>query len=228
MRTERGLKSGGNGTAIILCTFACLIMASSQAGALELVLPLEDVTVISNDQGQSRILFGFGRLDELREELITSAWISIPLPGYAPTSDLTVEVHGLTTAWRGSRPTWNSPWTTAGGDLDDTDSYDITLDQGRRADLLRLDVTHMVRGMVDGSFPANGFVLSAYAAGRTAFNNPEMAVLGELKGGKLTVNYRKLTAHGLRGGPDELLKRREQRAFDEDRPRPARDARAEP
>ena len=228
MRTERGLKSDGNGMAIILCTFACLIMASSQTEALELVLPLEDVTVISNDQGQSRILFGFGRLDELREELITSAWISIPLPGYAPTSDVTVEVHGLATAWRGTQPTWNSPWVTAGGDLDDTDSYDITLDQGRRADLLRLDVTHMVRGMADGSFPSNGFILSAYAAGRTAFNNPEMAVLGELRGGKLTVSYRKLTAHGLRGGPDELLKRREQRTFDEERPRPARDARAEP
>jgi hypothetical protein len=190
-----------------------ILVPSAGLGA-ELVLPLSEGVVIANARGESRVLFRFDRLDALREELVTSAWVSLPLPGLVPMADVNVEIYGLATSWEGRQPTWNTPWSTPGGDIEDTDSFEVTLYEGERVRLLRLDVTHMIRGMVEGTFPENGFILTARAGGREGFTALESAVLGGLQGGKLIIDYRKLTAHGLRGGAKALLERKRAAEFE--------------
>jgi hypothetical protein len=186
------------------------------------------VQVIANAEGAARVLFDPGDVSEFSEELIQMAYVEFPLPSVAVPEDIEIQIYTLDTRWQGGGLAWATPWRTPGGDLDDQFSFTETLSAGQRAGRIRFDVTHAVRAMAEGAVAQNGFLLTVPPSLGEGFTGSARAVMQNLQPGKLVVLYRKLTAHGLRGGPDELLKRREQRAFDEDRPRPARDTRAEP
>jgi len=184
-----------------------LLLDQSRVAALEVELPLESAHVISSEAGVSRIVLDFGALEQVRDELVTSAHVRIPLPNRAPGEDLDLVLYGLSTPWRRTVPTWTSPWRTPGGDLDESASSSvITLDARQPVPFLRLDVTHLVRAMLAGEVPANGFIMTTPRGG---FSESEMVVLGgTILSGDLMVNYRKLTALGIQDGGRERLDRK--------------------
>jgi len=153
-----------------------LLLHQSEVEALEVAFPLEDAQAISDGEGTSRILLGFGEMSQLRDERVTSAYVNLPLPNRVPEEEFDVIAYGLATPWRGMEPTWTSPWTTPGGDVDESASSSIvTLDEGQAALLLRLDVAHLVRAVLAGDVAANGFILTSPRGG---FSDSQMNVLG--------------------------------------------------
>lgn len=65
----------------------------------------------------------------------------------------------LTTMWDQAAATWNSPWTTAGGDIGPAEAPLMT-GSGRIGTWLRFDVTDSVQAMIDGA-PNYGFVVTS-------------------------------------------------------------------
>jgi hypothetical protein len=184
-----------------------LVLDQSGVAALEVEFPLESAHVIASEAGVFRIVFDFGVLEQVHDELVTSAHVRIALPNRAPGEDIDLVLYGLSTPWRGTVPTWTSPWATPGGDVDESASSTVvTLDEGEPVSFLRLDVTHLVRGMLVGDVAANGFIMTTPRGG---FSERQMIVWGDtIRSGDLVVNYRKLTALGIHDGGRERLDRK--------------------
>jgi hypothetical protein len=180
------------------------------AQALEATLPVTNVVTITSGMGGSRVLVDFASPAALAEELILSAHLVIPLSGNTPVSNVGVAAMALTTPW-GPGATWTSPWSAPGGDVDRTLVAGGALEAGRVATVLDLDVTDLVRAIVDGEVGANGLLLKPADITRAGFSGAEVAVLGPLQGGDVHVVYRSLTSHGMRGGAKSLTERRRHR-----------------
>ncbi|MEO1258229.1 MAG: DNRLRE domain-containing protein [Bacteroidota bacterium] len=76
---------------------------------------------------------------------------------------ITIEVHRVNTDWSESTATWNSPWTSAGGDFDAatigsaTITSSITL--GEPTETMSIDITSLVQDWADGTYPNYGLIL---------------------------------------------------------------------
>ena len=177
---------------------AILLIGTAAAQALEERIPIVRAAVLEAPRsGETRFLLDIGSLDAVRNERILSARMRIPLPGRIAGQEVPLELYGLTTSWRGTVPTWTSPWTRPGGDLDPAPAAYRGLEEGGRLTTLELDVTHIIRAMAEGELAENGFMLVPADAGRKGFDDGERGILGALTGGELVISYRKLSAHGI-------------------------------
>jgi len=197
--------------AVVVALASLLIgtLVVSDASALEVTLPISDISTISPGLGGARILLDHGSMGALSEELVLSAHLVLPLSGNTPVTDIDIAVAGLSRAW-GAGVAWASPWTAPGGDVDPDLVSVATLEAGRPARVLDVDVTDMIRAIAAGSAAANGLILKPAGSASIGFTRAQMAVLGSLEGGEIQVTYRSLTAHGMRGGPGALMARKRQ------------------
>jgi hypothetical protein len=180
------------------CAFLLLTLLPTDSRGLERETALAEVGVIHNRSGEVRVLLAPAAIDGLEDELITSAFLELPLPGLAPEEDIEIALHAVATPWRGRAYSWQSPWQRPGGDVEEAYSHVVTLPKGEPANELRLDVTEIVQDMVDGELGKNGFLIAPAAWRGEGFRVPELGVLGPLATGKLVITYRKLSALGVR------------------------------
>lgn len=200
---------------------AAIVLMGTGAQALEERIPIVRAAVLEAPRtGETRFLLDIGSLDAVRNERILSARIRIPLPGLIPGQELPLELYGLTTSWRGAVPTWTTPWTRPGGDLDVASAAFRGLEGGSRVTTLELDVTHIIRAMAEGDVAENGFMLVPAETDRDGFDEGERAILGALMGGELVISYRKLSALGIHdGGRERMERKRSSAALEVDSPR---------
>lgn len=165
-----------------------LLFAAGPAAAERVEFPLGTATVISGETGQARILFRVPDLSALGDPLIFSAHLEFTLPRAAAGPEVYVQVNAITRDWAAGSVGWTSPWTRAGGDRDDT--YFRSGQVDAEATALRLDVTSLVRAMMEGEVESYGFMLSVpYGVGE-GFRAAELSRLGTLSAGRLVVEHR--------------------------------------
>jgi hypothetical protein len=177
------------------------------AGAVQRMLAVVDQAVITDLKGQSRILLKFEPVDDLKDEWISSATLTIPLAGVALTEDLELQIDVPRSAWDGSA-TWNGPWFKPGGDPYDTQAVDWTIEAGGASTEAAVDVTHLVRAIQTGETPNNGFLIWTAVGGKTGFSVTEMAGLGLLSKATVEVTYRKITEISKVGAQEMLARKR--------------------
>ena len=67
-------------------------------------------------------------------------------------------VYRVTTPWTESGVTWNSPWTTPGGDFANSPAYALFI-PGQSGCSITLDLTNLVQAWVEGTYPNYGVLL---------------------------------------------------------------------
>ncbi len=168
------------------------LLAVGPAAADRAELPLGTATIISSEAGAARVLFRAPDLAALGDPLIFSAHLEFTLPRAATGPETYVQVNAITRDWATGSVSWTSPWTRAGGDRDDT--YFRSGQVDAEATALRLDVTSLVRAMVEGEIESYGFMLSVpYGVGE-GFRAAELSRLGTLSAGRLVVEHRQFRA----------------------------------
>lgn len=69
-------------------------------------------------------------------------------------------IHRLTSNWTEATVTWNNPWGFPGGDYDSQSLY-ADFDAGSTGCVRRVNVTDLVTGWVNGTYPNFGLLISA-------------------------------------------------------------------
>jgi hypothetical protein len=151
------------------------------------VFPLAETQVIVGPESEGRVLLDFDSMDALREVIVTSAFLEVPLPSSVREQDLEVSVYALGRAWRGRGATWTSPWTRAGGDLDESYFHEVTIRAGQNAGTLRLNVTQVVDEIVTEGTPSYGLVLTTPLRRGDGFTVAQRSHLGTMAGSRLVV-----------------------------------------
>jgi hypothetical protein len=147
-------------------------------------------TVISDGEGNSRVLLEIGDLLRIRGKVVSRATLEVDLPTVQVPRALPIQVSPVLSSWTAGSASWGSPWTNAGGDLDDA-YYDIvTMDAGSRGGKLRLDVSSMIRAMAVGEIGEYGLALTVPEYRAAGFASDELAALGSLSSATIHIDYR--------------------------------------
>jgi hypothetical protein len=153
-------------------------------------VPIVETGVISDRAGNTRILLKPGELSEFEDRLITSAVLTFALPELPAARNVPVRVYPLTTDWSAGTVTWDSPWVVAGADFDDAYYDTVVLASGSRETALSLDVTSIVRAIVEGEYGRYGFLITVPAYDGVGFRAADLSTLGTLTGATLEVDSR--------------------------------------
>ena len=101
-------------------------------------------------------------VSSLTGQTISSATIDVEVRS-SSNAPITINAHRLTTNWTEGSVTWNSPWSAAGGDYDPTvvgsASFTSNLSLGDPTETMSIDITDLVQGWIDGTYPNYGLVL---------------------------------------------------------------------
>jgi hypothetical protein len=165
--------------AIAGALFASLPLSAS---ADPVQVPIAETGVISDRAGNTRILMKPGDLSAFEDRLITWAGLTFTLPGLPAARDLPVRVYPLTTDWSAATVTWDAPWGGAGGDFDDAYFDTVVVQAGSREASLSLDVTSIVRAIVEGEYGRYGFLITVPSYDGEGFRPTDLATLGTLAG----------------------------------------------
>jgi hypothetical protein len=181
------MRSHAKGTAIVGALIASVALSAS---ADPVQVPIAETGVISDRLGSTRILVKPGDLSAFEDRLITWAGLTFTLPGLPAARNLPVRVYPLTADWSAAAATWDSPWATPGADFDDAYYDTVVLAAGSRETLLSLDVTSIVRAIVEGEYGRYGFLITVPSYDGVGFRPTDLATLGTLTGATLEVDSR--------------------------------------
>ena len=156
------------------------------------VYPLAEARVIASPEAAGRILLDFASLQELQHVVVSSAYLEVPLPDAVLEQELEICVYPLSRGWARQAATWTTPWSRAGGDLDESYFDEVTIPAGQRTGTLRLNVTQVVDEIVTRGAPSYGFILSVPLRRGDGFTVGQRALLGTMSGARLVVT----TANG--------------------------------
>lgn len=176
---------------------AAVSMLPSAGNAETHAYPLSEARVIVSPAASARVLLHFGPMADLEDVLVTSAFLEVPLPEAVREQDLEVGVYALTRAWSGQEATWTSPWTRAGGDLDETYFDAVRIPAGQTTGTLRLNVTQVVDEIVTEGAPNHGFVLTVPAWRGEGFPARQRERLGTMAAARLVVTTANARAAGV-------------------------------
>lgn len=138
-----------------------LLLAIAVSLADTLSVPLGATAYITGPirgESRGRALVAASLPPAVRAANIDFACLQIPSPLLANQRGIvTVEAHGLTTAWTPSNVTWTTPWQTPGGDMDSVEASDFPTWAGD-SHAIWLDVTTCARAWQTGR-GAHGLIL---------------------------------------------------------------------
>jgi hypothetical protein len=168
------------------------------AGAMERTLTPSDVTVLQDGRGQSRLVFRLPDIAPGERIAVSSAQVVVSLAGAPAERRLRLRVHPLTRDWSGGSATWTSPWSRPGGDIDE-DAY-IAADVDLRSGVAVLDVTPLVKEVVEEGWPAHGFLLTRDPADGVGVPAEDASRFGALSGATVSVRYVRVGPRPREGG----------------------------
>ena len=163
-----------------------VISASTHPSAREIDAPLRDRHVITDGEGTGRILFRTEAIDLDSSSRIERAVLTIPFSGSAEERYLELRLCPVTTAWNSS-VTWESGWTEAGGDFDETSCSPAEITFSRGAGVAVFDVTRPLKEILEeGSF-ADGFILRERHGSRAGFDVDDLDRFADFSAAELTI-----------------------------------------
>jgi hypothetical protein len=180
-----------------LNTVACVLglfltMAPSARAATE-TIGIRDVSIITSDEDECRLLFrvaDFGPLEERGRAALGSARLRFPVVGSTEARRYRVQVHPITTSWVAEVADWTTGWRTPGGDID-SDVYARTdIDLSRGAHEVSIDVTTVVRELLANE-DYDGFLVSLPPFDGRGLTLDDMERFAEFSGAELVLTYKK-------------------------------------
>jgi hypothetical protein len=146
----------------IIILIAIVTLCSSPAFSDNRVdIEVSNVAVIApaNDSLSPRLLFKFDLPSKLDDKRIDYAEIVF----YAKTDTLSRHSvlfvgHPVTTNWNNTGISWSNPWSTEGGDYNDS-LYEIGLIKAGSDGKVRFDITRLVKRWVHDSVPNYGIIV---------------------------------------------------------------------
>ena len=181
----------------LTCLVVVALVLPGTVRAERQVYPLAEARVIASPEAAGRILLDFASLQGLQHVVVSSAYLEIPLPDAVLEQDLEICAYPLSRGWARQAATWTTPWSRAGGDLDESYFDEVTMSAGRRTGTLRLNVTQVVDEIVTRGAPSYGFILSAPLRRGDGFTEGQRALLGTMAGARLLIT----TANGRAAEP---------------------------
>ena len=160
-------------------------------------ISISEVAVISNEEGEFRILFKLEAIDIPDSCRIDFA--TIVLPRLVNSPEVAFEVCAVTEPWSAATVSWTGPWSNDGGDLSDACLASWVIHPGVDGPGHFIDVTESVRSAHEGAADY-GLIIKPVAGSRTGFDEnlkPLFAKLGDLK---VMVLYR---GRDSRRGPEK-------------------------
>lgn len=148
---------------------------------------ISEVATISNEQGESRVLFKLGDLGIPDSSEIDFA--TIIMPKSQNSCVVAFEVYALATSWNGSTVGWNTPWSKAGGDLGESCISTWVIHPGVGEPGHFIDMTEYVRSVANGE-PNYGLIIKPTGEASAGFGGCGVAVFSGLGSLKLRVLYR--------------------------------------
>jgi hypothetical protein len=108
--------------------------------------------------GNSRGVLRFDLSDIPANATVTSA--RLYLYEMNAKSNLVIYVYRVTGSWTESNVTWDFPWTSNGGDFDTSVAHALFI-PGQQDCSITIELTSLVQGWVDGTYPNYGILLNA-------------------------------------------------------------------
>jgi hypothetical protein len=177
---------------------AALTLLAGAASAEELSRNVQDLSVIDDGAGASRILFSLEPLTDLRHVIIGEASLRFNLSGRQESRTLRLRVYPVITHWGAGAVSWTTPWSRAGGDFD-PDLYsqaEIDLSGGARA--AELDLTSLVKEIVEAGKVVDGFILTVDQAYGRGLSVQDLARFQGIRTGVAAIEFRTLPPRGER------------------------------
>ena len=171
----------------ILCVSGALVLlASPGATAREIDAPLLDRHVITDGEGAGRILFRTGSIDLGSSSRVERATLRVPFSGSAEARTLELVLCPVTTAWNSS-VTWESGWTEAGGDFDETSCSPAEITFSRGAGVAVFDVTRALKEVLEEGAFADGFILRERNGSRPGFDVDDLDRFADFSAAELSI-----------------------------------------
>ena len=150
-------------TATMSLTTLLIVMLWSISGFSDNRVNIEvssvGILMPGDDSTSYRLLFKFDLPSKLNDKRIDYAEIVF----FAEVDTLSrhsvlLVAHPVTTGWNNAGVSWSNPWTTEGGDYNDS-LYGIGLIKPRRDGRVELDITRLVKRWVHESAPNYGIII---------------------------------------------------------------------
>ncbi|MFN8178133.1 MAG: hypothetical protein U0167_09395 [bacterium] len=152
---------------------------------------LQDVAVIQDGHGAARILFRLSnQVRTLSQIRVWKATLRVPLAGLPAGRELRLRAYPVTAAWNPSTVSWTG-WRRPGGDFDDEVFAERTVDLRTGPTEVVLDVTGLVKEVVERRMPGDGFILSVDPRSGVGLPVADLPRFVGLGAATLQVTYRK-------------------------------------
>ena len=149
-----------------------------------------DVTVIENGEGAARVLFRCPPVHAAEGLAVRRATLTLSITGPSEARTVHLQVHPVTREWDPRTVSWESGWSRPGGDFDD-ELYArtrVALDRG--ATTAHLDVTSLVKEIVESGFVVDGFILTVAPRDGEGIRTEDLSRLEGLTGATFDLMYR--------------------------------------
>jgi hypothetical protein len=169
-------------------TSACIAVQAGYADSL--TRSVQDVTVISDGAGSSRILFDVSSIGDLGNVAISRATLTLSLSGSTGEGRQTLRLHPVTSSWSPGGASWTG-WSRPGGDFDETIYTRTELDLSRSG-TVSIDATSLLKEMVEGGMTTYGFILTTDPGAGDGLSSDVVSRLQSLGSATLELKYRKV------------------------------------
>lgn len=167
---------------------ACLVAQASYADSL--TRSIQDVTVISDAAGSSRVLIDVASIGDLGNVAISRATLTFTLSGSTGEGKVSLRLHPVTASWSPGSASWSS-WSRPGGDFEESVYTRTELDLGRSG-TVSIDATPLLKEMVEGGMTTYGFLLTADSGGGDGLSSDAIGRLQNLGSATLELRYRQV------------------------------------
>jgi hypothetical protein len=180
---------------VALAILAMIAVAgAARAGGREFRGNVVEFATMDNGSGAARILFKVdAAVRDLEDVAIWRATLRVPVSGEAASETLRLHVYPVSRNWNAGSVDWNTGWDRPGGDFD-REMYargELALARGG-AQELEVDVTHLLKEIVEAGMPAHGFLVTVNPADGEGLRLADLPRFGSLAGAELEIRYRSL------------------------------------
>jgi hypothetical protein len=179
------------GNRVILAAFAAAILAAP-ASAERAARGITDVTAIHDGSGHARLLFHWDPAVDAESFAIRRAILKFDLAGDTEARSLEIRVHPLSVPWDASTVTWTRGWTVPGGDFDADRLSNSRIELGRGAGPVAVDVTNVVKEILEEKEPFHGFLVTAHPAEGVGLRGQDLFRFAGLTNASLELSWRKV------------------------------------
>jgi len=145
---------------IAAALFSFFILFTGQLWAEESSFEIDSLVTIAPDSGAAHFLLkpnvNFPDTTMQIDRALLDLWVS---PQTEDTTFIAIRVYPIISSWSAEAVSWTSPWTTPGGDINETKfaQYIVTLPGEQN---IQVDLTDLCMRWADGRIPYYGFLLT--------------------------------------------------------------------